>query len=73
MSSHEALLDRQQADSASAQAKVVKFSDLLVGAYFLDDGMVYEKLDDTLARGPKRHALGTGVYDFEPDDEVESA
>jgi hypothetical protein len=51
----------------------VKFSDLEVGDYFLDDGTVYEKIDDTLARGPKRHPLGNGVYDFEPEDEVEEA
>jgi hypothetical protein len=54
-------------------SNAVKFDDLPVGAYFLDDGTVYEKIDDSLARGPKQHALGTGIYDFEPDDEVEPA
>jgi hypothetical protein len=51
--------------------RTVKFSDLEVGDYFLDDGTVYEKIDDTLARGPKRSALGTGVYSFDETDEVE--
>ena len=61
-------------------ATLVKFSAIPVGDYFLDDGIVYEKLaeatskfDPGLARGPKRHALGTGCYEFEGDAEVEPA
>jgi hypothetical protein len=49
----------------------VKFSELKVGDYFKDEGVTYEKKSDRTAWGPRRSALGTGVYDFEPDDEVE--
>ena len=50
-----------------------KFADFGVGEYFTVDGTVYEKLSEDLARGPKRHILGTGVYDFAADDEVGEA
>jgi hypothetical protein len=42
-----------------------------VGDYFKDEGVTYEKKSDRTAWGPMGSALGTGVYDFEPDDEVE--
>jgi len=51
--------------------ELVKFADVPVGDYFIDDWIVFEKLDDTLARGPKLRPLGTGVYEFEADAEVE--
>lgn len=46
------------------------FSELPIGDLFTEDGTVYEKIGENLARGPKKHPLGTGVYDFEADDEV---
>jgi len=59
--------------------ELVKFSAIAVGDYFVDDGIMYEKLRDAsesdtgLARGPKRRPLGTGCYEFEADTEVEPA
>ena len=63
--------------SSVNQTTLVKFSAIQVGDYFLDDGIMNEKIRDAsesdtgLARGPKRRPLGTGAYDFHADDEVE--
>ena len=60
-------------------ATLVKFSAIPVGEYFIDDGIVYEKLreasefDTGLARGPKLAPLGTGCYEFDGDVEVTPA
>ena len=60
----------------------VKFSKIEVGWFFIDDHVVYEKLSDAdpsdpfgrgLARGPKLGPLGTGIFEFHADDEVETA
>lgn len=60
---------------------LVKFADIEIGWPFIDDGIVFMKLRDAdpddpldrgLARGPKC-GLGNGMYEFQPDAEVEPA
>ena len=47
------------------------FSDIALNDEFKEDGIVYTKLSESQARGPKWHWRKSELYEFSPDDPVE--